>query len=102
MRGHPPVIPLRKECKMPKITMYTTAVCPFCMRAKKLLEKKGMDLSTIDEIRVDIEPEKREEMMAKTGRKTVPQIWIGDTWIGGFDDLAKSDADGKLDSLLNP
>lgn len=87
---------------MPKITMYTTAVCPFCMRAKKLLEKKGVDLSTIDEIRVDIAPEKREEMMAKTGRKTVPQIWIGDTWIGGFDDLAKSDADGKLDSLLNP
>ena len=87
---------------MPEITMYTTAVCPFCIRAKKLLEGKGVDISKIVEIRVDSEPEKREEMMAKTGRKTVPQIWIGETWIGGFDDLAKCDSDGKLDSLLNP
>ncbi len=86
---------------MPQITMYTTAVCPFCLRAKKLLETKGVDVSKIVEIRVDLEPSRREEMTQKTGRKTVPQIWIGDTWIGGFDDLAKSDSEGKLDSLLS-
>ena len=86
---------------MPQITMYTTAVCPFCLRAKKLLETKGVDVSKIVEIRVDLEPSRREEMTQKTGRKTVPQIWIGDTWIGGFDDLAKCDSDGKLDSLLS-
>ena len=85
---------------MPQITMYTTAVCPFCLRAKKLLETKGVDISKIVEIRVDLEPSRREEMTQKTGRKTVPQIWIGDTWIGGFDDLAKCDSEGKLDSLL--
>lgn len=86
---------------MPTITMYTTAVCPFCVRAKKLLETKGVDISKIVEIRVDMEPEKREEMIKKTGRKTVPQIWIGKTWIGGFDDLAKCDSEGKLNALLN-
>ena len=86
---------------MPQITMYTTAVCPFCLRAKKLLETKGVDVSKIVEIRVDLEPSRREEMTQKTGRKTVPQIWIGDTWIGGFDDLAKCDSEGKLDSLLS-
>ena len=86
---------------MPQITMYTTAVCPFCLRAKKLLETKGVDVSKIKEIRVDLEPSRREEMTQKTGRKTVPQIWIGETWIGGFDDLAKCDSEGKLDSLLS-
>ncbi len=86
---------------MPEITMYTTAICPFCVRAKKLLETKGVDVSKIKEIRVDLEPEKRDEMIEKTGRKTVPQIWIGETWIGGFDDLAKCDSDGKLESLLS-
>ena len=86
---------------MPTITMYTTAVCPFCVRAKKLLETKGVDISKIVEIRVDMEPEKREEMIKKTGRKTVPQIWIDKTWIGGFDDLAKCDSEGKLNALLN-
>ncbi len=85
---------------MPQITIYTTGVCPYCIRAKKLLENKGVDLSTINEIRVDLDPAKREEMMEKTSRKTVPQIWIGQTWIGGFDDLAKCDSEGKLDSLL--
>lgn len=102
MRGHPPVIPLRKECKNAQNHNVYNCCLPFLHARQKIVRKKGVDLSTIDEIRVDIEPEKREEMMAKTGRKTVPQIWIGDTWVGGFDDLAKSDADGKLDSLLNP
>ncbi len=86
---------------MQNVTLYSTGTCPYCLRAKKLLESKGVELSTITEIRVDLEPEKRQEMMEKTNRKTVPQIWIGKTWVGGFDDLAKLDAEGKLTPLLN-
>ena len=78
--------------------MYTTAVCPFCLMAERLLKAKGVD--TIEKIRVDLEPEQRAEMMQKTGRRTVPQIYIGDTHVGGFDDLAALDRGGKLDALL--
>jgi glutaredoxin 3 len=83
---------------MPKITMYATAVCPYCVAAERLLRAKGV--SEIDKIRVDLEPGLREAMMEKTGRRTVPQIYIGDTHVGGFDDLSALDAAGKLDPLL--
>jgi glutaredoxin 3 len=83
---------------MPKITMYATAVCPYCVAAERLLRAKGV--SEIDKIRVDLEPGLREAMMQKTGRRTVPQIYIGDTHVGGFDDLSALDAAGKLDPLL--
>ena len=83
---------------MAKVTMYTTGVCPFCRMAERLLESKGV--SAIDQVRIDLEPEKRAEMMQKTGRRTVPQIYIGDTHVGGFDDLAALDHAGKLDELL--
>ncbi len=83
---------------MAKVTMYTTGVCPFCRMAERLLESKGV--SSIDQVRIDLEPEKRAEMMKKTGRRTVPQIYIGDTHVGGFDDLAALDHAGKLDEML--
>nr|WP_231395273.1 glutaredoxin 3 [Herbaspirillum sp. AP02] len=78
--------------------MYCTAVCPYCMMAERLLASKG--ITQIDKIRVDLEPQQRELMMQKTGRRTVPQIYIGDTHVGGFDDLNAMDRAGKLDPLL--
>jgi glutaredoxin 3 len=78
--------------------MYSTAVCPFCLRAEMLLNSKGV--IEIEKIRVDLDPRQREEMMNKTGRRTVPQIYIGDTHVGGFDELAALEHAGKLDSLL--
>jgi len=81
-----------------KIRMYSTAVCPFCLRAEMLLGSKGV--TEIEKIRVDLDPRQREEMMNKTGRRTVPQIYIGDTHVGGFDELAALEHAGKLDSLL--
>ena len=81
-----------------KITMYTTAVCPFCQRAERLLRSKG--IAAIDKIRVDLEPARRVEMMEKTGRRTVPQIYIGETHVGGFEELAALDRAGRLDELL--
>jgi len=78
--------------------MYCTAVCPYCVRAEQLLQRKGV--KAIEKIRVDLEPERRQEMMARTGRRTVPQIYIGETHIGGFDDLAALDHAGGLDPLL--
>jgi glutaredoxin 3 len=78
--------------------MYSTAVCPFCMRAEMLLNSKGV--KEIEKIRVDLDPRQREEMMNKTGRRTVPQIYIGDTHVGGFEELAALEHAGKLDSLL--
>ena len=81
-----------------KIQMYTTAVCPYCVRAKQLLAQKGV--TGIEEIRVDLAPERRDEMMARTGRRTVPQIYIGDTHVGGCDDLYALEHAGKLDPLL--
>ena len=83
---------------MASVRMYSTGVCPYCLMAERLLQSKGV--STIEKIRVDLEPERRAEMMEKTGRRTVPQIYIGDTHVGGYDDLAALDRAGKLDPLL--
>ena len=83
---------------MAQVTMYCTAVCPYCTMAEKLLKRKGVEL--IEKIRVDLDPPKMAEMMEKTGRRTVPQIYIGDFHVGGFDDLAELDQDGKLEPLL--
>lgn len=81
-----------------KVLMYTTAVCPYCQRAEQLLKRKGV--TEIEKIRVDLEPARRQEMMARTGRRSVPQIYIGETHVGGFDDLAALDHTGGLDPLL--
>jgi len=78
--------------------MYSTGVCPFCQMAERLLVAKGV--RDIDKIRVDLEPQKRVEMMEKTGRRTVPQIYIGDTHVGGYEELAALDHAGKLDAML--
>lgn len=78
--------------------MYTTAVCPYCINAERLLTSKGV--AAIDKIRVDLQPEQRVVMMQKTGRRTVPQIYIDDKHIGGFDDLRALDLAGELDPLL--
>jgi glutaredoxin 3 len=78
--------------------MYSTAVCPYCQMAERLLHTKGV--AAIDKIRVDLEPARRSEMIDKTGRRTVPQIYIGNTHVGGFDELAALDAAGRLDELL--
>lgn len=83
---------------MNPVLMYTTAVCPYCVRAKQLLAARGV--TAIDEVRVDLDPERREEMMQKTRRRTVPQIYIGETHVGGCDDLYALDAAGKLMPLL--
>lgn len=83
---------------MPPITMYSTQVCPYCLMAEKLLQKKGVQ--NIEKILIDRDPAQREIMMTRTGRRTVPQIYIGDTHVGGFDDLAALDRAGKLDALL--
>ncbi|MCX8745567.1 glutaredoxin 3 [Snodgrassella sp. B3882] len=83
---------------MPAITMYTTAVCPYCQMAKALLKQKG--ITEINEIRIDTDPKVRDEMMQRTGRRTVPQIYIGETHVGGFDDLNALNQAGKLDPLL--
>jgi glutaredoxin 3 len=82
------------------VVMYTTAVCPYCTMAERLLKAKGVD--EIEKIRVDLDPVLRDAMMQKTGRRTVPQIYIGETHVGGFDDLSALDHAGKLASLLNP
>jgi len=83
---------------MPRITMYSTGVCPYCQMAERLLRAKG--ISAIDKVRVDLEPERRVEMMEKTGRRTVPQIYIGETHVGGYEELAALDRAGSLDALL--
>ncbi len=83
---------------MAAVKMYTTAVCPYCIRAKQLLKSKGV--AQIEEIRVDTDPQAREQMMATTGRRTVPQIFIGSTHVGGCDDLMALDAQGGLLPLL--
>ncbi|GGY93429.1 glutaredoxin 3 [Pseudoduganella plicata] len=80
------------------VTMYTTAVCPYCIRAERLLEAKG--IKNVNKIRVDLDPAQRQVMMEKTGRRTVPQIYVGDTHVGGFDDLYALDQQGRLDPLL--
>ena len=82
-----------------RVIMYTTAVCPYCVRAERLLEAKGV--TGLEKIRVDLDPQQRMLMMQNTGRRTVPQIYIGDTHVGGFDDLYALDQAGGLDPLLN-
>ena len=83
---------------MPPVKMYTTAVCPYCVRAKQILKAKGVE--HIEEVRVDVNPEERARMMEITGRRTVPQIFIGDTHVGGCDDLMALDSQGGLLPLL--
>lgn len=80
------------------VLMYTTAVCPYCIRAKQLLSARGV--TAIEEVRIDLDPVRRDEMMQKTQRRTVPQIYIGETHVGGCDDLYALDAAGKLLPLL--
>ena len=84
---------------MQSVKMYTTAVCPYCIRAKQILKAKGVE--AIDEVRVDMQPQERLKMMEITGRRTVPQIFIGDTHVGGCDDLIALDSRGGLVPLLN-
>ncbi len=83
---------------MQAVKMYTTAVCPYCVRAKNLLKLKGV--TTIEEIRIDLDGKARDEMMQTTGRRTVPQIFIGSTHVGGCDDLMELDSAGGLTPLL--
>lgn len=83
---------------MPRVRMYTTAVCPYCQMAKRLLGGKGV--TAVEELRVDTDPALRETMTRETQRRTVPQIFIGETHVGGFDDLAALDRAGQLEALL--
>ena len=84
---------------MKPVKMYTTAVCPYCIRAKQILKARGVE--QIEEVRVDMQPEERARMMEATGRRTVPQIFIGETHVGGCDDLMALDSRGALMPLLN-
>jgi len=84
---------------MAPITMYSTEVCPFCVRAERLLRAKGV--AEIAKVRVDLEPALRIEMVRKTGRRTVPQIYIGEVHVGGYDDLVALDRAGELEPLLS-
>jgi glutaredoxin 3 len=81
-----------------KVTMYSTGVCPYCIRAEKLLSERGV--TDIEKVRIDLEPARRDEMMTRTGRRTVPQIYVDDTHVGGFDDLSALDRAGGLMPLL--
>ena len=83
---------------MNPVTLYTTASCPSCQMAERLLASKGV--TDLTKIRVDLDPDERQRMMERTGRRTVPQIYVGDTHVGGYDDLAALDRAGKLDALL--
>ena len=83
---------------MAKVLMYSTGVCPFCLMAERLLRAKGV--GEIEKIRVDLDPPRRDEMVQRTGRRTVPQIYVGDRHVGGYDDLAALDRAGVLDAIL--
>lgn len=83
---------------MARVLMYCTATCPYCISAERLLASKGV--SDLDKVRVDLEPQRRAEMTEKTGRTSVPQIWVGDTYVGGCDDLYALDGSGKLEPML--
>ncbi|MBK6806703.1 MAG: glutaredoxin 3 [Betaproteobacteria bacterium] len=83
---------------MARVTMYTTAVCPYCQQAERLLASRGV--ASIDKVRIDLEPARRQEMMERTGRRTVPQIYVGDVHVGGYDDLVALDRAGGLGPLL--
>ena len=80
------------------VLMYSSGVCPYCTMAERLLKSKGV--AEIEKIRIDLDPQQRAQMLEKTGRRSVPQIYIGDTHVGGFDDLSALDRAGKLDPLL--
>jgi glutaredoxin 3 len=82
---------------MPRVVMYSTAICPYCVRAKRLLQRKGVDY---EELRIDESRELMREMLERSRRRTVPQIFIGDFHVGGYDDLAALDMEGRLDGLL--
>lgn len=82
-----------------RVRMYSTAMCPYCVRAERLLQARGV--GQIDKLRVDLDPQLRDEMVRLTGRRTVPQIYVGETYVGGFDDLAALDREGKLAALLH-
>ncbi|HRP96746.1 MAG TPA: glutaredoxin 3 [Rhodocyclaceae bacterium] len=84
----------------PHVRMYATAVCPYCVRAEQLLTRKGV--TGIEKIRIDLDAAERDRMMSLTGRRTVPQIFIGDYHVGGCDDLFELERAGKLDALLDP
>ena len=84
---------------MAAVKMYSTGACPYCQMAERLLVSKGV--AAFEKIRVDLDPAKRDEMMARTGRRTVPQIYIGDAHVGGYDELAALDRAGELDELLH-
>jgi glutaredoxin 3 len=81
-----------------RVLMYSTGMCPYCVRAEALLKARGV--TEIEKVRIDIDAARRDEMLARTGRRTVPQIFIGETHVGGFDDLSALDRDGKLAPLL--
>ncbi|CAM3763274.1 glutaredoxin 3 [Polynucleobacter antarcticus] len=83
---------------MPSVTMYSTQVCPYCVMAEKFLQKKGV--ANLEKILIDRDPAQRDIMMTRTGRRTVPQIYIGETHVGGYDDLVALDRAGQLDPLL--
>lgn len=83
---------------MAHVTMYCTAACPYCQSAERLLNDKGV--RDLEKIRIDMEPARRDEMMRKSGRRTVPQIWIGGLHVGGCDDLHDLEREGRLDALL--
>lgn len=83
---------------MAEVIVYTTAVCPYCVNAKRLLTEKGVPFK---EVRVDLDPALRQEVMARSRQRTVPQIWIGEVHVGGFTDLWALEKSGKLDQLLN-
>jgi glutaredoxin 3 len=82
-----------------RVMMYSTAVCPYCVAAERFLREKGV--AQIEKVRVDLAPQKRMEMMERTGRRTVPQIYIGDTHVGGYEDLVELDEQGGLQPLLS-
>jgi glutaredoxin 3 len=85
---------------MARVTMYATAACPYCRRAEALLRAKGVAGERLELIRVDTHPARRAEMMTRSGRYTVPQIWIDEAHVGGCDDLHALDAAGRLDAML--
>ena len=84
---------------MAKVLMYSTGACPFCLMAERLLKSKGV--ADIEKVRVDLDPPRRQEMMERTGRRTVPQIYVGEKHVGGYDELAALDRAGGLDPLLS-
>lgn len=95
----PHLFAIESATPMQAVKMYTTAVCPYCIQAKRILQSKGV--AHIEEVRIDTQPEERVKMMELTGRRTVPQIFIGTTHVGGCDDLMALDSRGGLLSLLN-